>query len=341
MEVISIFNGNVRILDQSLLPHKEEYIVLTNIKDVCEAIKTLKIRGAPLIGVAAALTMASHMDKYSEENPSCLDDFFMQGYHALLATRPTAVNLKWSLDIMKDQYERDKNYDLDHIKKSLFQSADTIFKKEEKTCDDIGLFGAELIPKGSKVLTHCNAGRLATVGIGSALGVIEVAYNQGKIVEVFVDETRPLLQGARLTAWELSKAGIPYKLICDSMAGVVIKKFVNAIIVGADRIVRNGDTANKIGTYVLAVLAKSHDIPFYVAAPISTIDYSLVSGHDIPIEVRSASEIVEVNGNRIAPQEIDVFNPAFDVTPAEFITAIITEKGVLYPPFNESIKNAM
>lgn len=325
------------MLDQTRLPQAEVYLELTRYQDVASAIKELKIRGAPAIGVAGAYGIALGALNIRAKSR---DDFmtkFRQVSQAITATRPTARNLFWATERMERVPTRGR--DIDRMKKALVQEAIKIHKEEVEATRKLSEFGAELIKNGSTVLTHCNSGPLATTGYGTALGIIIRAKEQGKRVKVFVDETRPLLQGARLTSWELKKAGIPFTLITDSMAGYFMSRGeVDCVIVGADRIAANGDTANKIGTYILAVLAKENRIPFYVAAPTTTIDLSLKSGKEIPIEQRRAEEVTHIQGVSIAPEGTPAQNPAFDVTPHKYITAIITERGIIRKPYGEGIK---
>jgi len=337
MKAIEWFGDKVRILDQTRLPQKEVYLELSRYQDIASAIKELKIRGAPAIGVAGAYGIALGALKIKAKSRA---DFLkkLQGVSQTIAsTRPTARNLFRALDRMQQVAESGKN--VEQIKKALVSEAIAIHNEEAEATLKLSQLGAELIKDGFAVLTHCNTGALATAGYGTALGVIKQAWEQGKKLKVFATETRPLLQGARITAWELKKAGIPFTLITDSMAGYFISRGeVNCVIVGADRIASNGDTANKIGTYTLAVLANEHDIPFYVAAPTTTIDPSLASGAEIPIEERSPEEVTHIQGVAIAPEGTEVQNPAFDVTPHQYITAIITESGIIREPYGEGIK---
>lgn len=320
--------GFLYILDQRALPHSVSYIKCVDHHDVARAIKDMAVRGAPAIGIAAAYGVVLGLRKYSFAQ---LDDII----EVLAKTRPTAFNLFWALERMKRRALQASSWE------ELLEEARKIHEEDIRANEAMGNYGAELIPDGAGVLTHCNAGALATGGLGTALGVIRMAVRQGKRVRVFADETRPVLQGARLTTWELMMDGIDVTLITDNMAGYLMSKGeVNLVIVGADRIASNGDVANKIGTYSLAVLAKHHGIPFYVAAPTSTIDLKIPSGRDIPIEERDPKEVKEIGGVKIAPSEVKVFNPAFDVTPAELISAIITEMGVIRPPFKESLLKA-
>ena len=321
------------LIDQRKLPKKEEYFICNNYEDVIFAIKEMVVRGAPAIGVTAAYGIAIYVLK--EENKSKLIENFETVCEKFAKTRPTAVNLFWAIDRMRKKFYELKEFAFDRIKSEILLEADKIFNEDIEINRKIGDNGAKLIKNNSNILTHCNAGALATAGYGTALGVIRSAFYNGKNIHVYVDETRPFLQGSRLTAWELMKENIPCTLICDNMAGFLMKLGkIDAIIVGADRIAANGDTANKIGTYSLAVLAQKHNIPFYVAAPYSTFDFNIKDGSQIPIEERPGIEITELYTKNSAPDGIKTFNPAFDVTDAELITAIITEKDILYPPLN-------
>jgi len=340
MKAIEWLDDRVRILDQTRLPQKEVYLELSRYQDIASAIAELKIRGAPAIGVAGAYAVALGALKIKATAKAD----FMQKLRAisqtLASTRPTARNLFRALDRMLKVAEAGK--DVDQIKTALVSEAIAIHTEEAEATLKLSQLGAELVKDGFTVLTHCNTGALATAGYGTAFGIIRQAHEQGKRIRVLATETRPLLQGARITAWELQQAGIPFKLITDSMAGYFMSRGeVDCVIVGADRIASNGDTANKIGTYTLAVLAKENNIPFYVAAPTTTIDPSLASGADIPIEQRSPSEVTHIQGIAIAPEGIDVANPAFDVTPHPYITAIITESGIIRQPFGEGIKKIL
>ena len=330
--------GNmVRILDQTRLPREEVYLGLNHYQDIASAIKELKIRGAPAIGVAGAYAIALGALEIKLKSK---DQFLAKlgiVIQTIAATRPTARNLFQAISRLQAVAEAGK--DVAGIKKALLQEAIRIHSEETEATRKLSQLGAELIKDGFTILTHCNTGPLATTGYGTALGVIVAAKEQGKRVKVFADETRPLLQGARLTTWELKKADVPVTLITDSMAGYFISRGeVDCVIVGADRIAANGDTANKIGTYTLAVLAKENGIPFYVAAPTTTIDPSLASGTEIPIEQRKPEEVTHIQGVAIAPEGIEAANPAFDVTPHRYITAIITERGIIREPFGEGIK---
>lgn len=334
-------NGVV-MLDQRLLPAQELYLELTTPEEVGRAIRDLVIRGAPAIGIAAAmgLALAARQERVSTA-PELLDRL---GHHArvLLSTRPTAVNLRWALKRCLDLAAGSVDEGPDRIREILVREAQKILMEDVMANVAMGEAGASLVPHGARILTHCNAGALATGGYGTALGVVRSAHSQGKVVRVLADETRPFLQGARLTAWELAKDDIPVTVITDNMAGYFMKnRNVDLVIVGADRIASNGDVANKIGTYSLAVLAKEHAIPFYVAAPISTLDPCLRSGDDIPIEERDPEEVLWWAGTRLAPHGVSARYPAFDVTPASLVSAIITEHGVLLPPFEESLSQAL
>lgn len=323
------------ILDQLLLPHKEKWISCSNHEQVAVCIKDMNVRGAPAIGCVAAfgIALASHEKKFSSAKN--LLAYLESAKETLAKTRPTAVNLFWALERMKSILSSGA---VSAVQKTLEDEAVKIFEEDLAANRRMGELGAELFPKDSVILTHCNTGSLATSGWGTALGVIRTAYEQGKVKKVLVDETRPYLQGARLTAWELKKDGIPYELVTDSMAAHLMKtEKVDAAIVGSDRISAQGDVANKIGTYGVAVLCKYHNIPFYAAAPTSTIDLKMREGRDIPIEERSVREVTHIRGQAIAPAGTVARHPAFDVTPRELVTAIITEKGVASPPNTSTI----
>ena len=331
----------VRMLDQRLLPTEEKYLTLRSYDEVAEAIKKMVVRGAPAIGVSAAMGIALGASQSVGTSVADLEDDLSYIFQVMGKTRPTAVNLFWAIDRMRARFEKEKGIeDVEKVKAALVAEALAIFDEDIIANRAIGRFGAPLIPDGGTVLTHCNAGALATAGdYGTALGVVRGAIAAGKKVAVIADETRPFLQGLRLTAWELAKDNIPVTVITDNMAGHVMKNGqVDAVVVGADRIAANGDAANKIGTYMVAVLAKQHNIPFYVAAPISTLDLTLASGTEIPIEERDPSEVTHINEHRLAPEGIAVQNPAFDITPNELITAIITDKGIAEAPFEESLR---
>jgi methylthioribose-1-phosphate isomerase len=319
--------GRVRFLDQTLLPAEERWIETDDYNVIAEAIRGLRVRGAPLIGIAAAYGLALAVQREGASGPSAL----RQAATVLLATRPTAVNLAWAVQRMLAAAERAK--DASELRAALEAEAIRIHEEDIEANRRIGEAGAALLPAGCAVLTHCNAGSLATGGYGTALGIIRSAYAQGKLSRVYHTETRPLLQGARLTAWELQREGIPATLIPDGATGIIMRRgLVQAVVVGADRIAANGDVANKVGTYPIALLAREHGIPFYVAAPTSTLDLSLANGDLIPIEERSPEEVTSVGGRRVAPPSVEAANPAFDVTPAGLISAIVTENGVASPP---------
>ena len=333
-------NEAVMILDQSQLPDKVEYLRCKTIDDVAEAIKKLKVRGAPLIGVTAAFGLAMAIADYQGE-PAELENYFEQARVKLASTRPTAVNLFWALERMEKVFKQESvtEANREQVGERLKQEAIRMYEEYIAINRAMGEYGQELLPEGSQVMTICNAGALATCGYGTALGVIRAAANRGKIDKVWACETRPVLQGARLTVWELMQDKIPVTLISDNMAAYVMQlEQVNAVIAGADRIAANGDTANKIGTYALAVLAAYHRIPFYIAAPLSTLDFKSASGSDIPVEQRPPEEIREYRGLYFTVPEVDVFNPAFDITPHHLITGIITEKGVFKPPYEIAFK---
>jgi methylthioribose-1-phosphate isomerase len=332
----------VRMLDQRLLPTEEKYLMLRSYEEVAEAIKKMVVRGAPAIGVSAAMGLALGAKQSVGTSISDLEFDFDYMCEVMAGTRPTAVNLFWAIERMREALRRGKaeTDDVEEVKRRLVHEAQKIFHDDIEANRALGRFGGELIADGATVLTHCNAGALATAGdYGTALGVIRGARDAGKRIAVIADETRPFLQGSRLTAWELTRDEIPVTLITDNMAGHVMKQGkVDAVVVGADRIASNGDAANKIGTYMVAVLAREHNIPFYVAAPISTIDLTLKTGEEIPIEERDIREVTHMRDQRLAPEGIDVQNPAFDVTPNKLIAAIITDKGVARQPFTESLK---
>jgi len=335
-------DDTVVMIDQRRLPQEERYLACTTHREVIAAINDLTIRGAPAIGIAAAMGVALGMLQAPVTSPSVFRETFDDLCSQFLRTRPTARNLFWAVERMKAYFSRifpsDGPFDAPALRRSLVDEAKRILKEDIAINRRIGGFGAAFIQSGDAVLTHCNAGALATGGYGTALGVIRAAVEQGKEIHVFVDETRPVLQGARLTAWELVKERIPATLITDNMAGYLMSRGkIDKIVVGADRIAKNGDTANKIGTYSLAVLAQAHGIPFYVAAPTSTIDLETPEGAEIPIEERAPEEVTAWGGYRVAPEGIAVFNPAFDVTAGRYITAIITEAGVATAPYEKSI----
>ncbi|MFQ5848499.1 MAG: S-methyl-5-thioribose-1-phosphate isomerase [Candidatus Methylomirabilales bacterium] len=331
-------DGGVRLLDQTRLPREEVYIDCRDVEAVAEAIRSLRIRGAPALGVTAAMGLAlGAQSVHAPDVASFLRD--LKGIADLLArTRPTARNLFWGLDRVLTVADKHRDLSLPLLKQRLVEEALTMHREDLACNRAIGEHGQRLVESGDTLLTHCNTGALATVGYGTALGVIRAAWEHGKRIQVLVDETRPVLQGARLTAWELDRLGIPSRLITDSMAGDFMRRGeVRAVILGADRIALNGDVANKIGTYTLAVLCRYHHVPFYVAAPLSTVDPTLPTGTQIPIEERGAQEITSIAGVPIAPDGFPAANPAFDVTPAGLVSALITDQGVLRPPLAEAI----
>jgi methylthioribose-1-phosphate isomerase len=331
-------NGVV-MLDQRILPGEETYLTFTDYCDVAEAIRALVIRGAPAIGVAAAMGVALGVKNSTAGTIEDLDPIFMTICDTIARTRPTAVNLFWAIDRMKSVYDDHKSQGVESIRQALIDEAQTMHREDIEANRAMGRFGQELLPAEGCILTHCNAGALATAGYGTALGVIRAAVEAGKKIQVFADETRPFLQGARLTAWELAHDGIPVTVITDNMAGYFMKKGkIDGIIVGADRIAANGDVANKIGTYSVAVLAREHGIPFWVAAPLSTIDLAMPDGDGIEIEQRDPEEVRRIGGTLITPENVPVAHPAFDVTPARYIHAIITDQGIALPPYTESIQ---
>jgi methylthioribose-1-phosphate isomerase len=333
IETIQWTGAGVVMIDQTRLPGEESYVTCTNYQQVAESIRSMVIRGAPAIGVAAAMGIALGMR--TAESAAEFDHIC----EILAATRPTAVNLFWAIDRMRRRYSELQGRPIDEIRRELIAEAQQVRLEDIAINECIGRNGVSLIPDGKTVLTHCNAGALATAGYGTALGVIRAAVAAGKKIDVFADETRPFLQGARLTVWELQHDNIPATLITDNMAGHFLHSGrIGCVVVGADRIAANGDVANKIGTYSIAVLAKENGVPFYVAAPTSTLDLSISSGDQIPIEQRAASEVTHVQGVPIAPAGTVVENPAFDVTPHRYVTAIVTERGVSRAPYSESLR---
>jgi methylthioribose-1-phosphate isomerase len=326
---------SVRMIDQRLLPAREVIRTYRDYKAVAEAIRSMVIRGAPAIGVAAAMGVVLGIKGFAGARARSR---FAQVARTLKATRPTAVNLAWAIDRMEHVLEDNLALSATELFRRMKREALAIYEEDIAANQALGRFGASLLDSPSVVLTHCNAGALATAGYGTALGVVRAARQAGKRIEVFADETRPFLQGSRLTAWELHKDHIPVTVIADNMAGTVLHAGrVSCVIVGTDRTAANGDVANKIGTYPLAVLARRHGVPFYVAAPLSSIDLTCPDGASIPIEQRSPSEISQFGGKRITPKGVAIFNPAFDITPAELVTAIITERGIALPPFDKSL----
>lgn len=328
----------VHLIDQTKLPLTEETLVCADYRCLAEAIRSLRVRGAPAIGVAAAYAVALAAREAGSDAPGGFRADLERGAGEIRATRPTAVNLFWGVQQVLTAV--DAAGSVEEARAAALATAHRLAEEDIQINQRLGEAGADLIPPDATVLTHCNAGALATVDYGTALGVIRSAYRQGRVKQVFADETRPVLQGARLTTWELAADGIPVTLITDNMAGHFMQRGeISCVIVGADRIAANGDVANKIGTYSVAVLAQAHGIPFYVAAPVSTFDLTLASGAEIPIEERAAEEVTHVGGVQIAPEGISVRNPAFDVTPHRFVSAIVTERGVLHPPYSESIRD--
>jgi methylthioribose-1-phosphate isomerase len=331
-------DSGVRFIDQTKLPTEETYVTAKTYQQVADAIRNMVVRGAPAIGVAAAMGIALGVKNSKAETVGDLKREFDQMSELLGKTRPTAVNLFWAIRRMREKFELLRVRPLPQIKQALIEEAQRMHAEDIAANQAMGRFGATLMPASGGVLTHCNAGALATCGYGTALGVIRAAVEQGKKIHVYADETRPFLQGSRLTAWELMKDGIPTTVISDNMAGAVMKQGkIAAIVVGADRIAANGDVANKIGTYTVAVLAKEHGIPFYVAAPFSTIDLETPDGSKIPIEQRNKNEITHIAGKAIVPEGVEVENPAFDVTPAKYVTAIVTERGIARAPYEDSL----
>jgi methylthioribose-1-phosphate isomerase len=330
VETIQWTESGVVMIDQTRLPREQRFVTCTSYQEVAEAIRSMVIRGAPAIGVAAAMGVALGVQEGADFETVC---------QTLAATRPTAVNLFWAIERMRRLKASLDGIPSQELARRMIGEARRIHLEDVAICQAIGRHGAPLVPGGKTVLTHCNAGALATAGYGTALGVIRAAVEAGKKIDVFADETRPFLQGARLTAWELQQDGIPTTLITDNMAGHFLRSGrIGCVVVGADRIASNGDVANKIGTYSVAVLAKENGVPFYVAAPVSTFDLTLASGDDIPIEQRSPTEVTHVFGVPVAPEGIAVANPAFDVTPARYVSAIVCERGVARAPYQESLK---
>jgi methylthioribose-1-phosphate isomerase len=332
-------DSGVRFIDQTKLPTEETYVTCTGYEQVADVIRNMVVRGAPAIGVSAAMGIALGMKNSSASNIAELKQDFEKIADVIGKTRPTAVNLFWAIRRMREKFESLLSRPLPEIKRGLIDEAKRMHAEDIASNQAMGRHGATLMPASGGVLTHCNAGALATCGYGTALGVIRAAVEAGKKIHVYADETRPFLQGSRLTAWELMKDGIPTTVISDNMAGAMMRQGkIGAIVVGADRIAANGDVANKIGTYSVAVLAKEHGIPFYVAAPFSTVDLETPDGSKIPIEQRNAREVTHIAGKAIAPEGVQVENPAFDVTPAKYVHAIITERGVARAPYEVSLK---
>ncbi len=335
VETIEWTPDGVVMIDQRRLPREETFVTCTDYRQVGEAIRAMVIRGAPAIGVAAAMGVALGVLK---ADPDQLDPEFERICQGL-NTRPTAVNLQWGLERMRRVYQAVRSRPVEEIRQRLVREAQLVKQEDIAANRAMGRHGAPLVPDGKTVLTHCNAGALATAGYGTALGVVRAAVEAGKRIDVFAAETRPFLQGARLTAWELHQDGIPTTVITDNMAGYFLRSGrIGCVVVGADRIAANGDVANKIGTYPVAVLARENGVPFYVAAPVSTLDLSLASGDEIPIEQRDPAEVAEIAGTRVVPDGVRVENPAFDVTPSRYVTAIITERGVARAPYADSLR---
>jgi methylthioribose-1-phosphate isomerase len=329
VETIQWTRDGVVMIDQTRLPREQVFVTCRTYQEVAEAIRSMVIRGAPAIGVAAAMGVALGVEEGADFETVCT---------TLAGTRPTAVNLFWGIERMRRLRAALNGVSREELVRRMIEEAEEVKREDIAICRAIGRNGAELVPAGKTVLTHCNAGALATAGYGTALGVIRAAAESGKNIDVFADETRPFLQGARLTAWELQQDGIPTTLITDNMAGYFLRSGrIGCVVVGADRIAANGDVANKIGTYSVAVLAKENGVPFYVAAPVSTFDLTIASGDQIPIEQRAPAEVTHVFGVPVAPENIAVANPAFDVTPARYVTAIICERGVACAPYEESL----
>ncbi len=330
----------VRFIDQTKLPTEESYVVCQTHEQVAEVIRTMVVRGAPAIGVAAAMGIALAVKNSKAASTGDLKRAFAQACDVIGRTRPTAVNLFWAIRRMQQKFEPLRIRPIAQIKQELIEESQHMHAEDIAANQAMGRHGATLMPSEGGVLTHCNAGALATAGYGTALGVIRAAVEQGKKIHVYADETRPFLQGSRLTAWELMKDGIPTTVISDNMAGAMMKQGkIGAIVVGADRIAANGDVANKIGTYTVAVLAKEHSIPFYVAAPISTLDFACSDGGKIPIEQRNVKEVTHIAGKQMTPDGVSIENPAFDVTPAKYVTAIITERGIARAPYEDSLRS--
>jgi methylthioribose-1-phosphate isomerase len=334
-------NGEIVMVDQRKLPGQEVYVRCKTAPEVARAIKTMVIRGAPAIGVSAAMGIALGMRRSKASGTRQFAVEFNKTCDLMAATRPTAVNLFWAIERMKRVLSAgvQAGRSVDELKDLLEREARAIHDEDVEGCRAMGRFGADVVPEAARILTHCNAGALATAGYGTALGVIRAAAEQGKVRQVFADETRPFLQGARLTAWELVRDHVPTTVITESMAGPLMRRGdIDVVVVGADRIAANGDVANKIGTYTVAMMASAHGIPFYVAAPLSTIDLATASGDDIPIEQRNAREITHLGPTRLAPDGASVWNPAFDVTPARLVAGIITERGIARPDYRESLR---
>ncbi len=339
---ISYADGSVRMIDQSKLPLVGEIVEARTVDELIFAIQTMKVRGAPALGIAGAMGIALAAQNITDMNEERFYRQLTEEARRLIIARPTAINLVWGINHMMNVAQRNKNRGIEAVKKALADEIPKLVEDDLKRNEAIARHGSKLIKDGDKVLTHCNAGALATVGVGTALGVIVTAHEKGKRLTVYVDETRPCLQGARLSTWELMMAGIPTVLIADSAAGLLMReREIRKVFVGADRIAANGDVANKIGTYPISVVAKANNVPFYVVAPTSTIDMETPDGRKIPLELRPPEEITMVGEVQIAPEGVQVYNPAFDVTPSENVTAIVTEKGVVKPPYEENLKKLL
>lgn len=337
-KTIEFSDATLRLIDQRKLPEEVTYFRATDYRDVKFAISNMVVRGAPAIGATGAYGVYLAALEYSAEDKEEFLTELTEACDELATARPTAVNLTWAINQMKDLIHENESLPISEIADLIRDKADSIATQDIETNKKMASYGNSVIPDPATILTHCNTGALATVGYGTALGVIREAHNEGKKITVYADETRPRLQGARLTAFELVEEGIPATLIVDSVAATLMKDGkIDVILVGADRVASNGDTANKIGTYALSELASVHDVPFYVVAPTSTVDYGMVSGEEIDIEERSRKEVTKVGNTRIAPKNVDVYNPAFDITPAENLTGIITEEGIARPPFCQSL----
>ena len=331
MRTIDWVDGTIRIIDQTRLPTEEVILSLTTVEEVAEAISSLRVRGAPAIGVAGGLGIALAAHR-ARENDEDVGEAISQAASLLASTRPTAVNLRWGIERIRKIYDPAQHQTVDE----LIDQARVMVAEDEEINRIIGEVGADLLTKGSRVLTHCNAGALACVAHGTALSIVQVAHQRGLIAGVTATETRPLLQGSRLTAWELKRMGVPYRVTIDSgAAGLISSGEIDFVVTGADRIAANGDVANKVGTYSLALAARANGVPFIVAAPSSTIDFESPDGSTIPIELRSASEVLEVNGSRVAPEDTEAYNPAFDVTPASLVSALVTELGIVRPGLDD------
>jgi methylthioribose-1-phosphate isomerase len=339
---ISYENGEVRIIDQTMLPLNKVFIVLHTREEMWEAIKKLRIRGAPALGIAAAFGVYLGIREFNNHDRGGFLQCFEDSCRYIATARPTAVNLFWAIERIRDLVEGHREFPVEELKQLVLQEALRMIDEDNRTCQAIGDYGVKLIEDGYTLLTHCNAGGLATARYGTALSPMFRARERGFRIHVYVDETRPLLQGARITAWELLEAGIPTTLITDNMAAFTMSQGrVNLVIVGADRIAANGDSANKIGTLGVALAAKEFSVPFYIAAPLSTIDMKTETGADIPIEERDRDEVIRGFGNQTAPDAVQVYNPAFDVTPARYISGIITERGIITPPYGRNISAVM